>query len=137
MRDTLSGHPVILFDGERNLCIAWVSFVIQHDHRGSFRFAPRHSDAARRLLAPFAVPPDALGSIALITGPTLVTRSDAVLRIFAQLEFPWRLASCLVVIPRPLRDVVYTWVARNRHRLSRGKAGCRLPLPEDGDRFVR
>jgi predicted DCC family thiol-disulfide oxidoreductase YuxK len=137
MIDARTYSAVILFDGECHFCSAWVSFVIRHDPRGTFRFAPRQSDAARRLLARFAVPPDALGSIALITGPTLVTRSDAVLRIFAQLEFPWRLVSWLVVIPRPLRDVVYTWVARNRHRFSWRGERCRLPGPEQGDRFVR
>lgn len=131
-------HPsVILFDGECHLCRTWVAFVLRHDPRGAFRFVPRQSDAARRLLAPFGVSPEALDSIALIAGPTLATRSEAVLQICSQLGFPWRLVSWLVVIPRPLRDVAYTWVARNRHRLSWRRDRCRMADPEDRDRFVR
>jgi predicted DCC family thiol-disulfide oxidoreductase YuxK len=131
-------HPsVILFDGECPFCRQWVIFVIRRDPRGAFRFAPRQSDAARDLLAPFRVRPDALGSIALIAGPTLATRSDAVLGICTELGFPWRLASWLAVIPRPLRDGVYGWVARNRHRLSRRRNRCQIARPEDGDRFLR
>ena len=130
-------HPsVILFDGECGFCCAWVTFVIRHDPRGAFRFAPRQSDAARHLLAPFGVRPDALASIALIAGPTLATRSDAVLKICTHLGFPWRLAAWLAVVPRPLRDGVYTWVARNRHRLLGRRDRCGLARPEDADRFL-
>lgn len=136
MADTPPKPSVILFDGECRFCSAWVAFVIRHDPRGAFRFAPRQSDAARRLLAPFGVAPDDLGSIALIAGPALATRSDAVLRIFRQLGFPWRLVSWLVVVPRPLRDVAYAWVARNRHRLSLRRDRCRLAGGEDRDRFL-
>lgn len=131
-------HPsVILFDGECHFCRGWVTFVIRHDPGGAFRFAPRQSDAARDLLAPFGVRPDALGSIALIAGSTLATRSDAVLKICTQLGSPWHLVSWLTVIPRPLRDGVYGWVARNRHRLSLRRDRCGLAGPEDGDRFLR
>lgn len=137
MADAPSDSAVILFDGECHFCSAWVAFVIRHDRRGRFRFAPRQSDAAGRLLTPFGVPPDALGSIALIAGSTLLTRSDAVLRIFTQLGFPWRLVAWLAVVPRPLRDVVYAWVARNRHRLSWRREQCRVPQAGDADRFLR
>lgn len=137
MGDTLPHPAVILFDGECGFCTAWVAFVMRHDPGGAFRFAPRQSDAATRLLTPFGVPPDALGSIALIAGPTLSTRSDAVLQIFARLRSPWHLVSWLVIIPRPLRDPAYAWVARNRHRLARRRDRCRLPDPGSGDRFLR
>lgn len=137
MPDADSHPSVILFDGECHFCRAWVIFVIRHDPRGAFRFAPRQSDAAGRLLASFGVRPDDLGSIALIAGPTLATRSDAVLTICTQLGLPWRLVSWLAVIPRPLRDGVYGWVARNRHRLSWRRDRCQLARPEDGDRFLR
>ena len=137
MDDPFPHPPVILFDGDCQFCSAWVTFVIRHDPRGAFRFAPRTSHAARRLLAPFGVAPDTLDSIALIAGTSLATRSDAVLQIFTRLGFPWRLVSWLVVIPRPLRDAGYALAARNRHRLRGRRERCRTAGPEDGDRFLR
>lgn len=128
---------VIVFDGDCQFCSAWVRFVLRNDPRGTFWFAPRQGDAARRLLAPFGVAPDTLGSIALVTGTTLATRSGAVLQICAGLGFPWCLLSWLVIIPRPLRDAGYAWVARNRHRLSRRRTQCRPPALADGERFLR
>ena len=137
MHDPCPHHAVILFDGECHFCLAWVGFVLRHDSRGAFRFAPLQSDAARRLLVPFALRPDTLDSIALIAGPTLATRSDAIVQICSQLRFPWRLLSWLVVIPRPSRDVMYMWVARNRHRLFWQRNRRRIAGPEDDPRFLR
>jgi len=131
-------HPlVILFDGDCQFCNAWVTFIIRHDPRGAFRFAPRTSDAARRLLILSGVAPDALDSIVLFVGTSLATRSDAILQIFARLGFPWRLVSCLVVIPRLLRDAGYALIARNRHRLRGRRDRCLTAGLENGDRFLR
>jgi len=122
-------HPqVILFDGDCTLCSAWVSFVIRHDVRGVFRLAPRQSDAARRLLAPFRIQPDQLESIAVIAGATLHTHSDAVLHILSHLGFPWRICAALSIVPRPLRDSAYRLLARNRSRLSGRRGQCRSAI---------
>jgi predicted DCC family thiol-disulfide oxidoreductase YuxK len=131
-----SPPPVILFDGECGFCSRWVAFVMRHD-RGLFRFAPRQSDAAERLLRPLGVRPDELGSVALLDGGRLRTHSDAVLSVVARLGFPWRLAACLAIIPRPARDFGYALVARNRHRLSRRGARCPAPDSETDGRFLR
>lgn len=132
-----SCHPaVIVFDGECTLCSGWVTFVIRHDAASVFRFAPRQSDAARRLLTPFGVQPDDLGSIAVIADAKPYTRSDAVLYILGRLGFPWRALAGLSVIPRPLRDFGYSLLARNRHRFGR-RDRCRRPGAEDGERFLR
>lgn len=131
-------HPqVILFDGDCTLCSAWVSFVIRQDVRSVFRFAPRQSDVARRLLAPFRIQPDRLDSIAVVDGAALHTHSDAVLHILSHLGFPWRICAALSIVPRPLRDSAYRLLARNRSRLSGRRGQCRTPTPEDADRFLR
>jgi predicted DCC family thiol-disulfide oxidoreductase YuxK len=135
--DEFYSHPVIIFDGECHLCGAWVDFVIRHDRNDSFRFAPRQSDAGRRLLTQFGVKPDDLGSIALVFRQGIYTRSDAVLRIFSHLGFPWNVLACVRVVPRPLRDLGYSLLARNRYRLSRGRGACRVTHPDNDGRFLQ
>jgi predicted DCC family thiol-disulfide oxidoreductase YuxK len=128
---------VILFDGDCVLCSAWVAFVVHHDARDVFRLAPRQSDAARRLLAPFRIQPETLDSIAVIADAVLRTHSDAVLHVFAHLGFPWCILAALSVIPRTFRDVAYRLLARNRSRLSGRRGQCRIFGPEDAHRFLR
>jgi predicted DCC family thiol-disulfide oxidoreductase YuxK len=63
-------------------------------------------------------------------------RSTAVLRIARGLGFPWNLATVFLIVPRPIRDAVYRWVARNRYRWFGKKDTCRLPSPEERARFL-
>ena len=42
----------------------------------------------------------------------------------------------LMVIPRPIRDAVYDWVARNRYRWFGKRESCRVPTPELLGRFL-
>lgn len=127
---------VIIFDGECNLCSAWVDFVLRRDIGSVFWFAARQSDAARGLLGGRGLQPDDSGSIALVLGLDVRTRSDAVLRIFTHLPFPWKALCALLIIPRPLRELAYSLVARTRYQLFGRRATCRLGGPDDHERFL-
>ena len=127
---------VIIFDGECNLCSAWVDFVLHHDVGRSFRFAARQSDAARRLLGRLGAQPDDLGSIALVFGQVVHRRSEAVLRIFGGLPFPWKAIGAMLIVPRCLRDPIYSLVARTRYQLFGRRATCRLGDSKDPGRFL-
>ncbi len=127
---------VIIFDGECNLCSAWVDFVLRRDDDGSFRFAARQSGAAGRLLGRVGLRPADLGSIALIVGGEVYTRSDAILRIFRGLPFPWKAVSVFLLVPRCLRNPVYSLVARTRYRVFGRRVTCRIGDAANPGRFL-
>ncbi len=63
-------------------------------------------------------------------------RSDGAIELARALGGAWR---CLVLakfIPRPLRDAVYKWIARNRYWLSKKGDFCLLPDPEMAARVL-
>ena len=127
---------VILFDGVCNLCNAVVRFVIARDPAGRFQFGALQSDAARRLLNAIdsgRLWPD---SIVLVEDGRAWTRSAAALRIARRLRFPWPLAYAFVAVPRPLRDWIYTVVARRRYRWFGRQAVCMVPTPALAARFI-
>lgn len=68
-------------------------------------------------------------TIVLLEGGRRYERSDAALRIARGLRAPWPLAFALIVIPRPLRDAVYAWIARNRYRWFGRNDVCRIDGP--------
>jgi predicted DCC family thiol-disulfide oxidoreductase YuxK len=129
-------HPVLLFDGVCNLCHGAVRFVLDHDREARFRFAPLQSDVARALLARFELDPNALDSMVLIDAAGAHARSDAALRTARWLGAPWSWLRVLAVIPRPLRDAVYDFIARHRYRWFGRKDACPLPRPEWRERFL-
>ena len=135
MTDAPAG-PLILFDGVCNLCNAAVQWVIERDRRGIFRFGALQSEAGRAALRGEGTAKDLPDSIVLIDGAGAHTRSEAAIRIAGGLGFPWSLAVVAFAIPRPLRDAVYSWVARNRYRWFGRRESCMVPTAELAERFV-
>ena len=127
---------VILFDGVCNLCNGWVQFVISHDPCARFRFASFQSPAGRQLSLANGVDPDALKSFFLLSGRTLLARSDAAIEVVVRFGGFWRLLGILRLVPRPLRDWVYSIVARNRYRVFGKREVCLMPSPELSGRFL-
>jgi predicted DCC family thiol-disulfide oxidoreductase YuxK len=128
--------PVILFDGECNLCSRSVQFIIKRDPRVRFRFAALQSPAGQRLLEACGADARGADSVVLLEGPNCYTRSDAALRIARRLSGAWPLLGALMVVPRPLRDRVYDAIARNRFRWFGRADACLVPTPALRDRFL-
>ena len=128
--------PVVLFDGMCNLCNGWVDFIIRHDREVGIRFAPLQSNAADRLLEATPLARHTGDTVVLVDSSGVWTESRAVLRVTRLLEFPYRLLYGLVVIPRPISDWVYRLVARNRFRVFGHRESCRVPMPEERERFL-
>jgi predicted DCC family thiol-disulfide oxidoreductase YuxK len=129
-------HPLILFDGVCNLCNGFVQFVVARDPGGRFHFGALQSAAARRILELHDAPDPLPDAFALVEGGALHWRSTAVLHIARHLTFPWPLAYVLIAVPRPLRDGVYAFVARNRYRWFGRRDQCPVPTPELRSRFL-
>jgi predicted DCC family thiol-disulfide oxidoreductase YuxK len=63
-------------------------------------------------------------------------RSAGALAALEAIGGGWRLASWLRIVPAPLRDLVYRWVAANRYRWFGRFDTCKLPAPGVRDRFL-
>ena len=144
-------RPIVLFDGECNLCNAGVNLLLDRDRsnldeRGNLRVAALQSGVGRLLIA--RLPEDvAKQAVCRETGEykSIVVQGDgeawvgsrAVLKIGRQLRGPlgWlaRLGSC---VPAALRDPVYTFVSRRRKRWFGASDQCRLWDDNWEQRFV-
>ena len=132
-------RPLILFDGVCNLCNSTVQWVIERDNEGRFDFATLQSDAARRELEKIMGEEeiDALpDSIVLLDSDGVHVRSAAALRILRGLGSRFALLRLAVVLPRPIRDVVYNLIARNRYRWFGRRDTCMTPRPDLAARFL-
>ena len=126
--------PVLLFDGVCNLCNGVVQFVLTHDPHGSVQFASQQSAFGQRTMQIRGL--TGIEGVVLLEGERVYTHSDAALRLLSYLPAPLGWLSSLRVIPKPVREIVYRFIARNRYRLFGKRETCMLPRPEWKARFL-
>lgn|SRR5690606_1957947 len=129
-------HNIILFDGICNLCNAAINLVIERDKKDIFKFATLQSDIGQELTSNYKIDSSKVDSIILIDGEKHYTKSTAALRIAKQLSGAYPLLYGFVILPKPFRDVVYDYIARNRYKWFGKMDNCRVPTPELIQKFL-
>jgi predicted DCC family thiol-disulfide oxidoreductase YuxK len=129
-------HPVMLYDGVCKFCNGAVQWVLRNDSRGAIHFAPLQSSFARDSLAKYPEFQEIDSVILLEPDGHAVAKSEAVLRIARYVGGLWRLLLVGRIFPRPVRDIIYDFVARNRYRMFGKHESCMRPSKEHMARFV-
>ena len=132
MRD----RPLLLFDGVCNLCNSSVQWILARDSAERFDFASLQSAVARDALRETYPQGDWPDTVILIDARGVHIRSNAALAVARQLGPPWSLLAAFKLIPRPLRDALYRWVAAHRYRWFGKRESCSLPKPGQAARFL-
>jgi predicted DCC family thiol-disulfide oxidoreductase YuxK len=129
--------PLLLYDGTCGFCAASVQFVLRHEREHLLQFASLQSDVGEAVRAKH---PALAGVDSMVWvepgGGRVLTRSAAALRVARYIGGPWRLLALAAVVPRPIRDGLYDFIARHRHRLVRGAEQCYVPPPAARARFL-
>jgi predicted DCC family thiol-disulfide oxidoreductase YuxK len=137
MTETLT-HEILFYDGGCGLCHRVVKFILKHDHREYFHFAPmdgtyyqtHFTEDERKALSEKVV--------LILTDGSLLLGTSAILHIFTKLDQPWpAFAPLLRIIPTPIRDGVYNAVAHIRKKLfAKPPMVCPTADPELEKRFI-
>jgi predicted DCC family thiol-disulfide oxidoreductase YuxK len=132
----MDNDAIVLFDGVCNLCTASVRFMIRRDPAERLRFATLQSATGRSLLERHHLPTDTLETFVVVAGDRCYTRSDAALEVVRRLRAPWPLLVVFKIIPRAIRDAIYSWVARHRYRWFGRTDQCMVPTGNLLERFL-
>lgn len=149
----LKSHNIVAFDGVCNLCNSTVNWIIDNDPKQQFKFIALQDIARLEALgfdlkelqfteqsswvnSESQTDESQIQSVYLIEQGKLFDKSTAVLRICRQLSGLYPLLYLYILIPRPLRDIVYDFIAKNRYKWFGRRAQCRIPSAELKDRFL-
>ncbi len=129
---------IVIFDSLCPFCCGAVSFIIRHDPEGIFAFAAMQGQTAKELRAKFAIDRSIqeLDTILLIKKGRCYTRTDAAKEIAADLTGLRLLFLLLKIIPRPVGDLFYRFLAKRRYRLFGRKDSCMIPTEDIKTRFI-
>jgi len=128
--------PVILFDGVCNFCNSSINFIISQDKKRVFRFAALQSVAGKELLEKYDLPEGYLESFILIDNGKAYKSSSAGLKLYNKLSWHWKWLQIFWIVPRFIRDGVYSIIARNRYKWFGKKDRCMIPSPDVKSRFL-
>lgn len=119
-----SSRVIVYFDGVCGLCNRFVDFLLKHDKRKSLKLAPLQNTQEN------------INTIVLSIDGQEYYKSEAAIKAIASLKGPWTLVLLFLVIPKFFRDAIYDWVARSRYTLFGKRDTCRIPTPDEKDRFL-
>ncbi|MEM7439743.1 MAG: DCC1-like thiol-disulfide oxidoreductase family protein [Pseudomonadota bacterium] len=134
--DAANGKDVMVFDGVCNLCSGWVQFVVRRDPDARFLFLTAQSNLGEALYAELGLKSADYDSFIVIKKGRVFTSLDGVIAVCAALGPLWSLARILGFLPRPIKDAIYSLVARNRYRVFGKLDTCMVPTPHLRARFL-
>lgn len=126
---------IVLYDGVCHLCQHSVQFIIRHDKKNKFKFASLQSEFAQKRLSDNHFN-NSQETIFLIKGGRHFTKSDAALEIAKHLAGAWPLLYVFKIIPRFLRDGVYTFISKHRYRWFGKSDSCMIPTADTSAKFL-
>lgn len=131
------GKKIILFDGLCNLCDSLVQFVIRHDQQDQFRFVALQSELGQKIISHIGISQKNIDSVVLyIPGKAYYTKSNAAIQIAKNLGGFFHLGTMFRILPTPLRNWVYDYVAAKRYHWYGKKEVCMIPTTELSSKFL-
>jgi len=117
---------IVAFDGECLMCSRTTRFLAEHDRHDRLRFTRLQDPLGGDMAAAVeGVPPD---SMLVRTGAGVLSRSAGVLAVLEAIGGPWKALGTLGrLVPRPLRDAAYDFIARHRHQWWGKADACAIP----------
>lgn len=129
--------PLAVMDAECAICSWGARKIHRLDRTGTVRICPIQSPLGAALLNHYGLRPDDPSSWLFIDEGIAHRDFEAV--VFAARRFGgWgRLASLLLILPRPVRDWLYKRLARNRYAIFGRADMCAVADPEFQKRLLR
>lgn len=131
-----SAQSIIVFDGLCNLCNGSVNFIVKRDHHNRFKFASMQSEAGQAIIQGYDAANVGVDTFLLIKNGEAFYRTNAALEICKDLSGLWFLMGVFNIIPRFVRDAIYSWVAKRRYAIFGRRDVCRVPTASEQDKFI-
>lgn len=130
------GPHIILFDGVCNFCNYWVNFILKRDKKNYFKFASLQSESGQALLKKNGLPKDDFDSFILIAENKIYKKSEAAFIVAKRLSGISKIILPFKILPTRFTDLVYDFIANNRYEFFGKREFCRIPSPDEKNRFI-
>ena len=126
--------PIVFYDGDCGFCNKTVQFILKNGKNQNLHFAALQSNFSKDFFGSNQFPQPDLSTFYFWNGKDLFSKSTAVLHLLDQLKIRFHFLKIGYILPKPLRDKMYDFVAKRRHKISNGF--CVIPSIEDSKKFI-
>lgn len=128
---------IILFDGECNLCDWSVHILLKNDPNDIFRFASLQSDIGKEIQDQYSIDSSKMDSVILIDDYVhYKSKTSAIFSITRSMGGLWRLFIIFWIVPKPIRDTVYTYITKRRYQWFGKKNTCMVMSDDIRHKFL-
>ena len=125
---------VVFFDGVCTLCQRSVCHLLKHDKNKRLKFASLQGEYAKKILPPEDL--NNLESIVFYDGNALYKKSTALLKLCTILGGGHKLLLVGYLLPKFLRDGLYSFIVKNRYRWFGKQGHCMVQRKALKSRFL-
>lgn len=124
---------IVFYDGDCGFCNKSVQFVLKNGKTNDIHFAALQTDFAKSFFRNHQLPEPDLSTF-YFWDNKMYSKSTGALKVLNYIKFPYSVLKIGWILPQRLRDILYDYIAKRRHKLANGF--CVLPSEEERNRFV-
>lgn len=129
-------HPILFYDGYCYLCSSTIRLLIRFDMKKKLRFISLQKGLMTPKINKIIGIYNINESIIFLSNGKIHTKSNAIIKVIKTLGGAYKLISIFYILPRPIRDFIYDFIAKYRYRIFGKRDNCHLPKAEFTDRFL-
>ncbi|MBK7311791.1 MAG: DUF393 domain-containing protein [Sphingobacteriaceae bacterium] len=135
--EILKKQPILLIDGDCILCNNSVNYLLAREKESGpkLNFVPLKSETGKTILDYFEISNDS-DTMILVKNYSVHNKSCAALRLTLYMKGLWPLLVVFVIIPPPLRNLVYDYIAKRRYKTHGKTTNCAMIDPKYRSRFL-
>jgi len=119
---------ILVYDGDCGICSSSVRYLLKNSKDRLLQAIPLQSEKGRQILADAGLDAEKVDSLVYFNEKGFHRKSDAVLELTKKMHGLFPYLNYLRFIPRRIRNSVYDFIARNRHRFDGLLSGCEVPF---------
>jgi predicted DCC family thiol-disulfide oxidoreductase YuxK len=127
---------IIFYDGLCPLCNQWVRWIIKHDQKQLFYFAPLQGETANHQLRERYPAYTHQDTVVYLDDQQVYLRSDAILEILRTMNTRMWVVRLGYGVPKAIRDFIYRRISKARYLYGKRYATCPVPPVAWRDRFL-
>jgi predicted DCC family thiol-disulfide oxidoreductase YuxK len=127
---------ILFFDGVCNFCNYTVDYYVKHNNKRNIYYSSLQSEFAKVILPEELTKVEEFTTIYFYTNGKIYSQSSAILRSLYHLSFVHKLLLIFLIVPKFIRDFVYSVISKNRHKIFGKSSSCRIPNENEKELFL-